>query len=213
MATIELVKVHDERTLLVPPRPLTFDEFVEMFDEDQDVELIDGVVVQRMAARLEHEDLQGWFLSVLRSYVRAGELGEVLGSRTAVQITEHRGRLPDILFVRKEHLDILREKGVYGAPDWVIEILPPQDRPTDIIPLEADYRSIGVPEIWFIDQKRKRVRVLRRRQKDYGEVVLGRGVLPWEVVSGFWLKVNWLFVKPLPVEVNILHDLLSGGKK
>lgn len=209
LATMELVKVHDERTLLVPPRPLTFDEFVEMFDEDQDVELIDGVVVQRMAARLEHEDVQGWFLSVLRSYVRAGELGEVLGSRTAVQIMEHRGRLPDILFVRKEHLGILREKGVYGAPDWVIEILSPQDRPTDIIALEADYRSIGVPEIWFIDQKRKRVRVLRRRQKDYGEVALGRGVLPSEVVSGFWLKVNWLFVKPLPVEVNILHDLLN----
>lgn len=33
----ELVEMHDERDVLVPPRPLTFDEFVDLFSEDDDV--------------------------------------------------------------------------------------------------------------------------------------------------------------------------------
>ncbi len=80
-----LQEVNDERTLLVAARPLTFGEFVEMFGEDDEVELIDGVVVQRMAARLEHETLQVWLLSLLNNHVQARALGIVLGSRTAVQ--------------------------------------------------------------------------------------------------------------------------------
>jgi len=166
------------------------------------------VVVQRMAAQLEHERLQVWLLWLLNGYVQAKGLGMVLGSRTAVQITEYRGRLPDILFVREERQDIVQEKGIYGAPDLIVEILSPHDRPADIIALEADYRSIGVSEIWLIDQKRKRVRALRKRERGYKEEVLTRGVLRSEVVSGFWLKVKWLFAKPLPLELDILQELL-----
>ena len=96
-----LQEVNDERTLLVAARPLTFGEFVEMFGEDDEVELIDGVVVQRMAARLEHETLQVWLLSLFNNHLQARTLGIVLVSRTAVRITEHRGRLPtSYLWVR-----------------------------------------------------------------------------------------------------------------
>jgi Uma2 family endonuclease len=185
----------------------------ETTNEDDEVELIDGVVVQRMAAQLEHERLQVWLLWLLNGYVHAKGLGMVLGSRTAVQITEYRGRLPDILFVRADRQDIVQEKGIYGAPDLVVEILSPHDRPADIIALEADYRSIGVSEIWLMDQKRKRVRTLRKRERGYKEEVLTRGVLRSEVVRGFWLQVKWLFAKPLPLELNILQELLSSDKK
>jgi Uma2 family endonuclease len=204
-----LQEVNDERTLLVAARPLTFNEFVEMFGEDDEVELIDGVVVQRMAARLEHETLQVWLLSLFNNYVQAKALGIVLGSRTAVRITEHRGRLPDILFVPQERRKIIREKGIYGAPDLIIEIISPQDRPADLIALEADYRSLEVPEIWFIDQKRKQVRVLWKREKGYEERVLRRGLLRSEVVTGFSLEVKWLFAKPLPQGLHILQQLLK----
>lgn len=205
----ELVAMHDEREVLVPPRPLTFDEFVDLFGEDDEVELIDGVVVRRMAARDPHEDLFGWLYFLLRGYVAAKDLGIVRGSRTAVQITEHRGRLPDVVFVRQERAGIVQEKGIYGAPDLVIEIVSPGDKASDIVALEADYRSIGVAEIWFIDQARKRVRVLYKREEGYTEQVLGQGVLQSEVIEGFGLEVGWLFAKPLPVELDTLTQLLS----
>ena len=211
LAIKEMVEMRYEQKVLVPPSPLTFDEFVDMFGEDDEVELINGVVVRIMAARDPHEDLGAWLITLLRVYVRAKDLGIVRGSRTAVRITEHRGRLPDVLFVRKDRESIVQEKGIYGAPDLVIEIVSPGDRPADIVALEADYRSVDVSEIWFIDQKLKRVRVLRQKDGYKGEVI-SEGIVRSEVVEGFRLKVEWLFAKPLPLELDILNQLLSGGR-
>jgi Uma2 family endonuclease len=205
----ELVEMHDERVVLVPPRPLTFDEFVNLFGEDDDVELVDGVVVRRMAARDPHEDLNTWLITLLRAYVRAKGLGIVRGSRTAVQITEHRGRLPDVVFVRQERADIVQEKGIYSAPDLVIEILSPGDKAADVVALEADYGSIGVAEIWFIDQAKKQVQVLHQGDAGYTEQTYRSGTLRSEVIEGFWLEVAWLFARPLPLELDTLTQLLN----
>lgn len=211
LAIKEMMEMRYEQEVLVPPSPLTFDEFVDMFGEDDDVELINGVVVKKMAARDPHEDLNSWLIMVLRGYARVKDLGIVRGSRTAVQVTEHRGRLPDVLFVRKERENIVQEKGIYGAPDLVIEIVSPGDRPADIVALEADYRSVGVSEIWFIDQNLKQARVLRQKDGYKGEVI-SKGIVRSEVVDGFWLKVDWLFAKPLPLELDILNQLLSDER-
>jgi len=183
-----------------------------MFNEDDDVELIDGTVVKRMAAQLEHEDLFGWLIMLIRGFVEATDQGIVLGSRTAVQIHTYRGRLPDLLFVRWARKFIVKQKGVYGAPDLVVEIISPTDRPSDIIALETDYRNIGVREIWLVDLPRKRVKVLRKKRKGYVEEVLSEGVLKSEVIKGFWLKVEWLFAEKRPKVLDVLNQILSGER-
>jgi Uma2 family endonuclease len=212
--SVALTETHEERTLLLPLtlRPLTFEEFVRLFGEDDDVELVDGMVVQRVAARDIHEDLQGWLLLIMRGYISAKGLGIVRGSRTAVKITEHRGRLPDIVFVRKENAHIVQEDGIFGTPDLVVEIWSPGDRLSDMLAKEADYKSIGVLEIWFVDQQRRQVRVLRKGREGYEERVMKRGVLRSEVVEGFWVKVEWLFKRPLPNELETLQRLLGVRK-
>jgi Uma2 family endonuclease len=212
--SVALTETREERTLFLPLtlRPMTFEEFVRLFGEDDDVELVDGMMVQRVAARDIHEDLQGWLLLIMRGYVSAKGLGIVRGSRTAVKITEHRGRLPDIVFVRKENAHIVQEDGIFGTPDLVVEIWSPGDRLSDMLAKEADYKSIGVLEIWFVDQQRRQVRVLRKGKEGYEEKVMKRGVLRSEVVEGFWVKVEWLFKKPLPNELETLQRLLGVRK-
>jgi Uma2 family endonuclease len=209
--SVALSEVREERRLLLPSslRPLTFEEFVRLFGEDDDIELVDGMVVQRVAARDIHEDLQGWLSFVLRGYAEAKGLGIVRGSRTAVKITEHRGRLPDIVFVRKENAHIVQEDGIFGTPDLVVEIWSPGDRLSDMLAKEADYKSIGVLEIWFVDQQRRQVRVLRKGREGYEERVMKKGVLKSEVVEGFWVKVEWLFKKPLPNVIDALQKILG----
>jgi Uma2 family endonuclease len=146
---------------------------------------------------------------VLRGYAEAKGLGIVRGSRTAVKITEHRGRLPDIVFVRKENAQIVQEDGIFGTPDLVVEIWSPGDRLSDMLAKEADYKSIGVLEIWFVDQQRRQVRVLRKGREGYEEKVKKRGVLRSEVVEGFWVKVEWLFKKPLPNVIDALQKIMG----
>jgi Uma2 family endonuclease len=91
----------------------------------------------------------------------------------------------------------------------VVEIWSPGDRLSDMLAKEADYKSIGVLEIWFVDQQRRQVRVLRKGKEGYEERVMKRGVLRSEVVEGFWVKVEWLFKRPLPNVIDALQKILG----
>ena len=150
-----------------------------------------------------------WLDRVIGLYVEARQLGIVLGSRTAVEIHQFRGRLPDLLFVRQERLAIVQQKAVYGGPDLVIEVVSPNDHASDILALETDYRAIGVAEIVFLDQPRKRGRVLRRQASGYAEEVLTTGALVLETLEGLRLEMDWLFSEPRPGQRETVDALLA----
>ena len=148
----------------------------------------------------------------MRPYASHLKLGKVLGSRSAVKITTRDGRLPDILFVRMDNTDIIQNNAIYGVPDLVVEIISENDRPSDLIPLEADYREIGVPEIVFIDPKKKRVRILHHNGDDYTETLLTKGRWETRSLPGFWVKVEWLFLEQKPDEYTITQKLIETAE-
>jgi len=146
-------KVLDETVKWVGPLPLSFAEFLEMFGPKDLVELIDCAVVEKRMVQLDHEKLLGWLYVVLSLYVEARQRGIVLGSRTAMEIHQFRGRLPDLLFVRQERMAIVQQKAVYGGPDLVIEVLSDTTRETDSPGGDkfGHYEQSGVPHYWLVD--------------------------------------------------------------
>ncbi len=198
-----------EREALLHERPITVEEFLQMFGEDDDVELINGVVVPRMAASIPHEDLCLFLASVMRGYAEAKGLGFVFGSRTLVPITPFRGRLPDILFVRKERADIVGEKALQGAPDLVVEIVSPGEPQAEILQRQADYESIGVKEFWVVDLPRKEFRafLLDERTGRMEPMEVREGIFRSQILKGFWLKLEWLWAKPLPSVLDVLKEI------
>ena len=118
------------------------------------------------------------------------------------------GRLPDIVFVRQDRLEIVKEKAIYGAPDLIIELVSPSDRRSDLIALETDYRNLGVCEIVFIDQQKRAMRILRKGETDYRESRPTAGALRLETVEGFELQIEWLFEDPRPSHLSVLNGLL-----
>lgn len=58
---------------------------------------------------------------------------------------------PDVLFVAKGRLDILREDGVHGAPDLVIEVLSPATAQLDSKVKRRLYARHGCKELWLVD--------------------------------------------------------------
>jgi Uma2 family endonuclease len=190
--------------------PITFREYLRFAEGEHDIELLDGALVTKMVAFADHENLFSWLHSLLDVYVEKRGLGLVLGSRTAVEINNYRGRLPDILFLRTEHRDRLHQEAIYGAPDLVIEIASPNDRPGDLIALETDYRSIGVPEIVFILPKTRQVRIVHKRGDDYEETTLGEGTLVLEQIENLLIETRWLYAEPRPVLFDLLTDLFKN---
>jgi Uma2 family endonuclease len=193
-------KVLEQSVKWVYARPLTFVEFLDLYGPKDLVELVDGVVVERPMLQLDHEKLALWLVTALHWFVKSADLGIVLHSRIAVEIDQFRGRLPDLLFVRKGHMEIVQQKAVFGAPDLVVEIVSPNDRRSDLVALETDYRGIGVAEIVFIDQPRRSMRILRSQAGEYAEEVVTGGAVSLQTLGGIRVETDWLFLEPRPDE-------------
>jgi len=200
-----------ERQTYVADSPIDFATWLEL-SYTIDSELVRGVMIHRMAAQYPHEWIFIWLSTVLSGFVQNRQLGKVLGSRTAVKISENDGRLPDILFVRADNSVIIHKDAIYGVPDLVIEIVSENDRPSDLIPLEADYRDIGVPEIVFIDPRKKRVRYLQKNETAYDESFLTTGRLMFVTVPGFWIEIEWLFVEEKPDGFTVIKRLIGEAE-
>jgi len=130
---------------------MTAEEFLQFAPDDKKSELIDGVFVMSPPPLDVHERLQGFLFTLLRMYVETLNLGEVRGSRTAVILDDEQVFEPDILFVAREQADIIRERGIFGPPDLVIEILSASTAPHDRGPKFRIYERAGVKELWLID--------------------------------------------------------------
>ena len=81
----------------------------------------------------------------------------------------------------------------------------------DLNATEADYRSIGVEEIVYIDLPRRRVRVLRRAEAGYAEETLTTGQpLRLHSLRNMTLQWDWLFLEPRPKVMDTVLSLLAG---
>jgi Uma2 family endonuclease len=201
----------DNRRKYVADGPIDFETWLRVSSE-LDTELTRGVMVERMAAQYPHEWIFIWLAGILSQFVAHRKLGTVLGSRSAVRISENDGRLPDILFVRADNAQIIQNKAIYGAPDLVIEIISESDRPYNLVPLEADYRAIGVPEIVFIDPHMRRVQVLTKTTDGYDEAVFTSGRLEFVGIPGFWIETEWLFAEAKPDPFTITRQLIEAAE-
>ena len=55
--------------------------------------------------------------------------------------------------------DKLRKRSVYGAPDFVVEVMSPSTRKKDVNIKLRKYEQAGVREYWIVDPDKKRVHV------------------------------------------------------
>lgn len=202
-------RVEETAAQYVYPRAISFDEWLETGEQDCPTELVNGTPVEQPMVQLEHEKLNLWLLHVLDLYAQRAGIGTVLGTRSPVRISEFGGRLPDLFFVRREQESVITRKATLGPPDMVLEIVSPNDRRSDINATEADYRTIGVPEIVYIDLPRKRLRVLRKANSGYEEDIPLNQPLTLKSFGGIALEWDWIFTEPRPDTIDTVLSLLA----
>lgn len=182
---------------------LTFEQFLQMLDEDTRAEWVDGEVVALSPASALHEGLGGFLYALLRAYVEQKSLGRVLVAPFVMRLPKaNRGREPDILFVKREHLSRLKDTYLDGPADLVVEITSTESVLRDRGEKYAEYELEGVAEYWVIDPEAKRADFFvlgdrgwyERRQED------AEGVYHSRVLEGFTLPVEWLWQHPPLVE-------------
>ncbi len=189
--------------------PSTFDEFVLVYGEDTERELIDGTVVGRMETYGEHDRVTEWLESVFVSFLQARKFGTML-SAPPVKIHDKRVRRPDFAYVSRENARALKDGAFHQAPDMIVEVIASGDFRVALAGQEADYKAAGVPEIIFIDPTRRMARVSRRRPVEmvYDDEMIGPdGYLKFKSLNVV-LLMEWVLADEKPAIPSVMEKIV-----
>ena len=143
---------------------LTAEDLEQIRLPDKRTELVHGRLVVREPPSTEHGRIQANLAYFVTDHVRRNELGAVFGQDTGFRIASHPDtvRGPDLAFVSRERAAELPRRGYAAlAPDFVAEILSPDDRPGEYLAKVAQWLEAGTRLIWVIDPQRAEARVYR----------------------------------------------------
>jgi Uma2 family endonuclease len=180
------------------PPLLTADQLQRLYLPRKRTELIRGSLRVREAAGFRHGEITATLALAIGQHVMAHGLGLLLAAETGFKLESDPDtvRAPDIAFIRRDRRPVPSPTGFAElAPDLVVEVLSPEDRPGEVLAKVGDWLNAGTRLVWVVDPKREAVRVYRLDGSetvfDSADRLLGEDVLP-----GFEIVVTDLFQTP-----------------
>jgi Uma2 family endonuclease len=135
--------------------PKTIMEVYRMLPEGTRAELIKGILFMSPAPTLGHQNIIFVLTGQFYNYINSENKGIVFVSPVDVYFDQKNAVQPDIVFISNQRKNILKEDGIYGAPDLVIEVLSPGTKKFDLDKKKKIYERHGVKEYWVVDPETK----------------------------------------------------------
>src|SRR3990167_3661381 len=104
---------------------MTYEQYCLLPEDGKQYELIDGELFMTPAPKPKHQEIVLRLATELDGFVRKNGLGKVFISPVDVILEQHTVLEPDVLFIRQQRLEIVKEEAIEGAPDLVVEVLSP----------------------------------------------------------------------------------------
>ena len=188
----------------VPDLTMTEAEFVDWCPDDLRAEWVDGRVILMSPSNVDHDDLNTWFTTMMRTFVEESESGRIFHDLTIRLADQRRRRVPDLMFVATHRLNLLKKTYLVGPPDLLIEIVSPDSQSRDRREKYLEYEKAGVREYWIVDPLSQTVEVSRLERKKFHRLEETAGVISSTVLRGFRIKTAQLWQKPLPKVSGVL---------
>lgn len=129
----------------------TVDDYRALPD-DQRVELIDGYFYDMSAPTFLHQMVGGEIYRQISNFIleRGGSCIPLISPiDTQLDCDERTMVQPDVAILCQN--DKVKKWGVYGAPDFVLEVISPSTRRKDYTKKLSKYMDAGVREYWILD--------------------------------------------------------------
>ncbi len=134
------------------------------YQEEPLYEILDGKVLAMSPAAPRHNRIAGNIFLIFGNYLKKKKCVP-LGDGTAVYLDEQNRFIPDFMVVCDRSK--IQSKWVYGAPDLLVEILPPCTARHDRMRKKDVYAASGVPEYWIVSPEEQSIEVYLLRDGAY----------------------------------------------
>ena len=128
--------------------------------------------------------------------MRENDLGFVYDAPFDVILSGENVVQPDIMFISKEHSNIITEDNIRGAPDLIIEIVSSSTSKRDKEIKNKIYSKYGVKEYWIVNPIIRSIEIRLLLQKGKLETIRTYGkdeILNSQVLQNLRLDLNDVF--------------------
>ncbi len=152
--------------------------------EDKRFELIDGVIYDMTAPNSPHQLISGYIFNQLFNHI-ASKNGSCLPMISPLDVQldcdDKTMVQPDVIIICDRNKII--QRCIYGAPDFVLEVLSRSTRKKDMVIKLNKYMSAGVREYWMIDPDKKKVMIYDFKHDNYPVITGFDTVVPVAVLD------------------------------
>jgi Uma2 family endonuclease len=158
----------EEQTMTTTVRPLTYDDLLEMPDDGQRYESIDGELIVTPAPTIKHQRVLRSLIRVLGAFAYKTGRGELVLPPFDVVLGHYNIVKPDLLLIASEPGHILGDHNKFeGPPNLVVEVSSPISLRIELVRKSALYARCGVPEYWIADPERQRMVIYYLQDNQY----------------------------------------------
>ena len=148
---------------------LTYEDYCALPDDGRRYEILEGELAVTPSPSRSHQEFAANLLVVLKTFVTAHGLGRVFIAPFDVILEKTSVVVPDLLFVSRERLSIVTDRGVEGPPDLIVEILSPGTARRDRGEKAQLYARHGVRHYWLADPDARVLETLELDRSRYRE--------------------------------------------
>jgi len=171
----------------------TYQDYRGLPNDGKTYQIIGGKLFMTPAPSPLHQDVSGTLGFIIRRFVKEHSVGKVYNAPVDVVFSSVNVVQPDIVFISQKRLKIIKEEGIFGAPEWIIEITSSSSEKIDAKFKKDLYEHFGVREHWIVypDEEKIEVYVLKEGK----------------------FKLRGTFSKNETVTVNIIENLKVNLKE
>jgi Uma2 family endonuclease len=165
----------------------------KLLPEGAPYQLIEGELVMTPAPNPRHQIILGNIVEKVRQYTKGS--GITIFSPVDLYFGEENAYQPDMVYITKQRREIIKDDGIYGTPDLVVEILSPSTAYYDLRKKFRIYEKYGVREYWIVDPEMDSVDVYLNEQGHFSLTgkAEGKGELESSLLKGFKVTLDEVF--------------------
>ena len=164
-----------ETTLIHPPK--TIREVWQSLPEGTLCQLINDRLVMSPAPIDIHQVVLNTINIEISIFLKKKVIGEIRIAPYDVHFSKENILQPDILFIKTENIRKIKSRGLFGAPDLIVEILSPATTHLDFDEKKLIYEKYGVQEYFIVEPNSKSVTSFLLKNKKYEEQKKTKGII------------------------------------
>ncbi len=174
---------------------LTYEDYCALPEDGHRYQLIEGDLDVTPAPSTTHQRVSRNLEFFLTEHIRRHRLGAIFDAPVDVLLAPDTVVQPDVVFVTRERLSVVSERGIEGPPDLIVEILSPSTRRVDRTVKMRAYARFGVRECWIVDPEAQSLEVFKLTGGTYvlAQAASGNETTSSDLFPGLTLALDQIF--------------------